>query len=102
MDINVYCYRCNSPLEVVEEYTEGYPFHGVTVKINPCPDCAAQQSVQGDKMIIEIESDWRETGIKCPECGDMTFSDGINRPRCAGCLACLSDEYIWQWLLTIR
>jgi tRNA(Ile2) C34 agmatinyltransferase TiaS len=53
-------------------------------------------------MIAEIESDWRETGIKCPECGDMTYSDGINRPRCAGCLACLSDEYIWQWLITIR
>ena len=44
MDINVYCYKCNSSLEVVEEYNEGYPFHGITVKVEPCPECAAQQS----------------------------------------------------------
>jgi len=50
-------------------------------------------------MIIEIESDFRETGISCPLCGSMTYSDGAQRPRCADCLAALKDEYIWRWLI---
>ena len=33
-------------------------------------------------MIAEIESEWRETGIPCPACGAMTYSDGKHRPQC--------------------
>ena len=54
-------------------------------------------------MIGEIESDFRETGIPCPLCYGMTYSDGINRPQCGNnnCLELLPDEYIWQWLITL-
>ena len=55
--------------------------------------------------IVEIESDFRETGIFCPFCeGEwMTYSDGITRPQCGNkdCLSSLPDEYIWQWLITL-
>jgi hypothetical protein len=53
--------------------------------------------------IIEIESDWRETGIICPHCGWMTYSNGKDRPQCGNdnCLKYLTDEYIWTWLITL-
>jgi len=55
-------------------------------------------------VIFEVESDWRETGIPCPVCGWMTYSDGKSRPQCGneeeGCLDLLADEYIWTWLIT--
>lgn len=51
-------------------------------------------------MIIEIESDWRETGIPCPACGEMTYTDGQARPQCAACLAPVPDIAIWTWLIT--
>ena len=52
-------------------------------------------------MIAEIESNWRETGIKC-KCGEMTYSDGKSRPRCCECLAELTNETIWEWLTRIE
>jgi hypothetical protein len=55
-------------------------------------------------MILEIESDWRETGIICPYCeGEwMTYSNGKSRPQCGNddCLRHLTDEYIFTWLIT--
>jgi hypothetical protein len=53
--------------------------------------------------IIEIESRWRETGIPCPKCGEMTYSDGAHRPQCTvqECLAVVPDETIWGWLITL-
>ncbi len=44
--------------------------------------------------IIEIESDWRETGIICPLCGCMTYSDGKHRPQCGNndCLEYLPSD----------
>ena len=51
-------------------------------------------------MIVEIESEWCETGIDCPDCGCMTYSDGKHRPQCNHCLEYVSYEYIWQWLIT--
>jgi hypothetical protein len=53
-------------------------------------------------MIDVIESDFRETGIECPKCGYMTYSDGKRRPRCSGCLLPLDDETIWTWLITLH
>lgn len=70
MDINVYCYACNSSLEVVEEYNEGYPFGGVTVKVNPCPDCAAQQSAQADGALICPDCDFEFDYPICGKCGN--------------------------------
>ena len=55
-------------------------------------------------MILEIESEWRETGIPCPACGAMTYSDGKHRPQCGdpACLATLEDDVIWTWLITAK
>lgn len=54
--------------------------------------------------IIEVESDWRETGILCsvPGCGWMTYSDGKHRPTCGNpkCLAHPTDEQIYEYLIT--
>ncbi len=49
--------------------------------------------------VIEIESDWQQTGIPCPLCGWMTFSDGQSRPQCSLCLKLLTNEVIWSWLI---
>jgi hypothetical protein len=53
--------------------------------------------------IIEVESDWRQTGITCPYCiGEwMTYSDGKSRPACCNCYKVLPDEFIWEWLITL-
>ena len=55
--------------------------------------------------IIEIESEWRETGIVCPFCDGewMTYSNGQRRPQCGNddCLRVMPDEYIWEWLITL-
>ena len=53
--------------------------------------------------IIEIESTWRETGIICPKCGEMTYSDGAHRPQCTvqECLAVVPDERIGGLLITL-
>lgn len=55
--------------------------------------------------IVEVESAWRETGIKCPFCeGEwMTYTDGQSRPQCSNpeCLSLLPDSFIWEWLITL-
>jgi hypothetical protein len=55
-------------------------------------------------MIAEIASAWCETGIPCPDCGGMTYSDGKHRPQCGDttCLATVPDEQIWTWLITVH
>lgn len=45
--------------------------------------------------IIEIESEWRETGTPCPACGWMTYTDGKHRAaQCSNpdCLKILVEE----------
>ena len=37
-------------------------------------------------MIIEIESNWRETGAQCPNGCGMTYSDGAHPAQCPACL----------------
>ena len=42
--------------------------------------------------IIEIESNWLETGILCPRCNVMTYSDGWHRSQCPVCLKTIPDK----------
>lgn len=64
MKINVYCYKCNSNLEVVEEYAEGYPFSGVTVKVEPCFDCSKENDIEPDYIeFLNNEVGWHEENI---------------------------------------
>lgn len=58
---------------------------------------------EGYMPIIEVESEWRQTGITCPYCiGEwMTYSDGKSRPACCNCYKTLPDEFIWEWLITL-
>jgi hypothetical protein len=50
-------------------------------------------------MILEVESDWRDTGIPCRiGCGVNYYTDGVDRPMCPVCLEEVTDAEVWQWL----
>jgi hypothetical protein len=96
---------------------EGKPFDGCTVAEYFGNNGAAIASLanivksliesqlrdeQAFLMVDEIESEYRETGIECPKCGNITYTNGKTRPMCAECLEELEDEYMWTWLITTR
>ena len=49
--------------------------------------------------IVEIESNWRETLLHCPECDGVIYTDGVNRPTCEHCYRQMTDQEIWTWLI---
>ena len=47
--------------------------------------------------IFEIESDWRETPLTCPQCGPeyVMYSDGVQKPQCPECLYVATSAEIY-------
>lgn len=53
-------------------------------------------------MIVEIESDWRETPLMCPKCTQLPgpmYSDGLHRPQCVLCFYEATDAEIYGCLI---
>jgi len=51
-------------------------------------------------MIVDIESEWRETPLVCPKCkpGPL-YSDGLHRPQCPSCFHKATDAEIYGCLI---
>lgn len=63
MKINVYCYRCGSSLDVIEDYAEGYPFSGIVLKVEPCADCSKDDVEPDFVELLNNEVKWHENNI---------------------------------------
>jgi hypothetical protein len=52
--------------------------------------------------IIVIDSEWCETPMECPQCGDgfTMYSDGLHPPCCPECGYQSTAEEVYRWLIT--
>jgi len=50
--------------------------------------------------ITVIESEWRETPMRCKRCGGKMYSDGWQLPECPNDLEVAELSDILEWLIT--